>query len=136
MSPSALALILYAAWILLLLSAVAALRTRETFAKRRPRSGFAVAGDDVSAFSGRLCRAHANCFENLPAFATLVLVALFTGHAAVTDPLALWLVAARVCQSCTHLVSIRNWALNLRFAFFAAQMAVPLWWAASLLRLA
>lgn len=136
MSPSALALILYAAWTLALLAAVAALRTRETIARRRPRGGFAVSGEDVSAFSGRLCRAHANCYENLPAFAALVLVATVTGHAAITDPLALWLVAARVAQSLVHLVSTNNWALNLRFVFFAAQMAVPLWWAANLLALA
>jgi uncharacterized MAPEG superfamily protein len=136
MSPSAMALILYAAWTLFLLAAIAALRTHETLARRRPRGGFAVWGEDVSVFSVRLCRAHANCFENLPAFATLVLVAILTGHAAVTDPLALWLVAARVGQSVTHVISTREWALNLRFVFFIAQIGVPLWWAATLLRFA
>ena len=136
MNPSSLALVLYAAWTLLLLTGIATLRTRETLARRRPRKGFAVFGEDVSAFSERLCRAHANCYENLPAFAALVLVAVMTGHAQITDPLALWLVAARIGQSITHLTSTRNWALNLRFAFFIAQMLVPLWWAVSLLRLA
>jgi uncharacterized MAPEG superfamily protein len=136
MSPSSLALVLYAAWSLLLLAAIAVLRTSETLALRRPRSGFAVFGEDVSAFSARLCRAHANCYENLPAFAALLLVSIISGHAQVTDPLALWLVAARIGQSVTHLISTRNWALNLRFAFFIAQMLVPLWWAISLLRLA
>lgn len=136
MTPSSLALVLYASWTLLLLTAIAALRTSETLARRRPRNGFAVFGEDVSAFSARLCRAHANCYENLPAFAALVLVALMTGHAQLTDPLALWLVAARIGQSVTHLVSTRNWALNLRFIFFVAQMGVPLWWAVSLMRLA
>lgn len=136
MTPSSLALVLYATWTLLLLTAIAALRTRETLARRRPRSGFAVFGEDVSAFSERLCRAHANCYENLPAFAALVFVAITSGHSQVTDPLALWLVAARICQSVTHLISTRNWALNLRFVFFVAQMGVPLWWAVSLLRLA
>lgn len=134
-TPSSLALVLYAAWTLLLLTAIAALRTNETLARRRPRNGFAVFGDDVSAFSARLCRAQANCYENLPAFAALVLVAVTTGHSQVTDPLALWLVAARIGQSVTHLISIRNWALNLRFVFFVAQMLVPLWWAISLMRL-
>jgi uncharacterized MAPEG superfamily protein len=136
MTPSSLALVLYAAWTLLLLTAIAALRTRETLARRRPRNGFAVFGADVSAFSERLCRAHANCYENLPAFAALVLVAITSGYGHVTDPLALWLVAARMGQSVTHLISTRNWALNLRFVFFVAQMCVPLWWAISLMRLA
>ena len=136
MTPSSLALVLYAAWTLLLLIGIAALRTRETLARRRPRNGFAVFGEDVSAFSERLCRAHANCYENLPAFATLLLVALVTDHAHITDPLALWLVAARIGQSVTHVISTRNWALNLRFTFFIAQMLVPLWWAFNLVRLA
>ena len=136
MTPSSLALVLYAAWTLLLLAGIAALRTSETLARRRPRNGFAVFGEDVSAFSERLCRAHANCYENLPAFAALVLVAITSGHSQVTDPLALWLVAARIGQSVTHLISTRNWALNLRFVFFVAQMLVPLWWAVSLVKLA
>lgn len=136
MTPSSLALVLYAAWTLLLLIAIAALRTSETLARRRPRNGFAVFGEDVSAFSERLCRAHANCYENLPAFATLALVAITSGRGHVTDPLALWLVSARVGQSVTHLISTRDWALNLRFVFFVAQMLVPLWWAVSLMRLA
>ena len=135
MNPSSLALVLYAAWTLLLLTSIAVLRSRETWARRRPRNGFAVFGEDVSAFSARLCRAHANCYENLPAFAALVLVAITSGHHHVTDPLALWLVAARVGQSVTHLVSTRNWALNVRFCFFVAQMLVPLWWAIGLVRL-
>lgn len=136
MTSSSLALVLYAAWTLLLLIAVAVLRSRETLARRRPRNGFAVFGEDVSAFSERLCRAHANCYENLPAFAALVLVAITSGYSQVTDPLALWLVVARIGQSVTHLISTRNWALNLRFVFFLAQMLVPLWWAVSLLGLA
>ena len=135
-TPSSLALVLYATWTLLLLTAIAALRTSETLARRRPRNGFAVFGEDVSAFSARLCRAHANCYENLPAFAALVLVAITSGHSQLTDPLALWLVAARICQSVTHLISTRNWALNLRFVFFVAQIGVPIWWAVSWMRLA
>lgn len=136
MTPSSLALMLYAAWTLLLVTAIAVLRASETLARRRPRNGFAVFGEDVSAFSERLCRAHANCYENLPAFAALLLVALVTGHAELTDPLALWLVAARIGQTVTHLISTRNWALNLRFAFFTSQMLVPLWWAFGLARMA
>jgi uncharacterized MAPEG superfamily protein len=130
MTPSTLALALYAGWTLCLVAAIAALRTCETWARRRPPNGFVVSGDDVSAFSGRLCRAHANCYENLPAFAAIVLVASISGQMALTDPLALWLVAARVGQSVTHLVSTRPWALNLRFVFFVPQIAVPLWWVA------
>ncbi|MBC7720124.1 MAG: hypothetical protein H7Z77_10100 [Chitinophagaceae bacterium] len=51
-----------------------------------PRNGFAVFGEDMSAFSARFCRAHANCYEILPAFAAQVLSTSILCHAAVTEP--------------------------------------------------
>ena len=134
MTPSALSLVLYAAWTLLLLTAIAALRIGVTLASRRPASGFAVSGEDVSHFSGRLCRAHANCYENLPAFAAIVLVAMVTGQAQITDASALFVVTARIGQSVIHLISTRNVAVNLRFVFFALQVGIQISWTASLLR--
>ena len=48
--------------------------------------------------------------------------------ASVTDTLALWVLAARVAQSSTHLISTSNLAVNIRFAFFAVQLVVAVWW--------
>lgn len=56
MNPSSLVLVLYAAWTLLLLTAIAALRTLKTLARRRPRNIFAVSYEDVSAVLARLCK--------------------------------------------------------------------------------
>ncbi len=67
MSSSASALLGYAAWTLALLGGIAVLRSALTLSGRRAANRFAVSGDDVSPFSGRLCRAHANCYESLPA---------------------------------------------------------------------
>jgi len=61
-------------------------------------------------------------------FGGLLLVALVTGHAAVTDPLALWLLAARIVQSVTHMISTRVSAVNIRFTALAVQMAIGSFW--------
>jgi uncharacterized MAPEG superfamily protein len=116
-----------------LLGIIAVLRSSLTLSGQRAANSFAVDGSDVSPFAHRLCRAHANCYESLPAFATLVLVALATGHADVTDPLALWALAARVGQSTVHLVSATSVAVQVRFAFFLVQFLIQAWWAFSLL---
>ena len=100
---------------------------------KRAANAFAVSGEDVSPFSARLCRAHANCYENLPIFASLVLVAVTSGNAAITAPLALWAVAARIGQSTVHLLSTSVVAVQLRFLFFLALWSIQAWLAVRLL---
>jgi uncharacterized MAPEG superfamily protein len=133
MSNSALALTGYAAWTIVLLLGIAAMRVSLTLAGRRAANSFAPDGADVSPLSHRVCRAHANCYENLPVFASLILVALVTGHAAITDGLALWVLAARVGQSTVHVVSTSSPAVLTRFTFFVVQVAVQIWWVVALL---
>lgn len=128
MNNSALALLLYAAWMLLLLGGIATLRGGLTVSGKRTANSFAVSGDDVSPFSARLCRAHANCYENLPVFGSIVLVAILTGNTCITEPLALWATAGRICQSMVHLISTGNLAVQIRFAFLFAQLIIQAWW--------
>jgi uncharacterized MAPEG superfamily protein len=134
MSASALALVGYAAWALLLLGATGAVRSGLVLSGKRAPNSFGQDGSDISPFANRLTRAHANCYENLPVAGVLVLVALVTGNAPITDPLALWLLAARVAQSSIHIASTSNVAVQARFAFFLVQMLIQLYWAFSLLR--
>jgi uncharacterized MAPEG superfamily protein len=133
MTNSAIALLGFAAWTMILLGGIALLRSTLTLRGKHPASGFSVSGEDVSAFSARLCRAHANCYENLPIFAALIAVAAFSGNAQITDPLALWLLAARVSQSTVHLISTRSRAVILRFSFFMAQYVIQCMWVLQLL---
>jgi uncharacterized MAPEG superfamily protein len=133
MSSSLLALLGYAAWTLALLGGIALLRSYYTLVGGRYANSFKVTGEDVSPFSARLCRAHANCYENLPIFAALIAVAAISGNAAITDPLALWLLAARGAQSTVHLISTRNRAVILRFSFLVAQWVMQLIWVVQLL---
>jgi uncharacterized MAPEG superfamily protein len=128
MSPSALALTGYVAWQLLLAVAIISYRTGLFLTKQHAANGFAPDGSDCGPFSERLCRAHANCYENLPMFAALILVALGTGNAAITDPLARWVLVARVAQSVTHLISVSELAVTIRVTFFSVQLAIMAYW--------
>jgi uncharacterized MAPEG superfamily protein len=76
---------------------------------------------------------HANCYENLPVFAALVLGAVVAGRAAVTDPLAMVVIYARIAQSTVHLLSTSEIAVAIRATFWTVQMLIMLWWAIRLL---
>jgi uncharacterized MAPEG superfamily protein len=132
MSPSALALTGYAAWTLAFAIAVISYRTGLVLMKKHSANGFDPDGNDVSPFSGRLCRAYANCCENLPVFAALILLALGTGNAAITDPLARWVLVARVAQSLTHLVSVSETAVTIRAGLYSVQLGIMGYWVVQL----
>jgi uncharacterized MAPEG superfamily protein len=132
MSPSALALVGYVAWMLLLAITILFFRTWVVVAKKRAANEFDPSGSDVSLFSGRLCRAHANCYENLPIFAALILLALVTDNAGITDSLARWVLVARVAQSTVHLISTSEMAVSVRAAFHAVQLGIEAYWVVQL----
>ena len=128
MGNSALALLGFVSWTLLLLVTMGGLRTVLVLTGKRAANQFSPDGSDVSAFSNRLCRAHANCYENLPLFAAVILLALVMGRSGITDPLALWFLGARVAQSAVHLVSTSHYAVLARFALFLAQWFILVFW--------
>jgi len=123
-----LSLWLYAGWTLLLLAAIVGLRVYLSTTHQRAPNRFAPSGDDVSPLSGRLCRAHANCYENLPVVGALLVVAGLTDNLDITDSTALVLVAARIAQSVVHVCSTSNRAVTVRFTFFAVQIAIAGSW--------
>jgi len=133
MSNSALALLGFVSWTLLLLVMIGGMRSVLVLSGKRAANQFSPDGSDVSTFSNRLCRAHANCYENLPVFAAVILLALVMGRNGITDPLALWFLGARVVQSATHLVSTSHYAVLVRFAFFLAQWVILAYWVFRLL---
>ncbi len=70
----------------------------------------------------RTMRAHMNCIENLPVFASLVLLgALLKLDSALFELTALIVLPARVLQSVTHVISGRSRAVLVRFGFFSIQ---------------
>jgi uncharacterized MAPEG superfamily protein len=133
MNATTFALTGFIAWTLLLLVLMEALRSQLVVTRRVRANGFQPDNANLSPFMQRLARSHANCLEGLPIFGGLMLVALITERSAVTDPLALWLLAARIVQSVIHLVSLSVTAVTLRFTAFSVQMAIGVYWALRLL---
>ena len=121
------------AWSLILLVLMEAIRTKLVVTKSVPANGFTPDNASLSPFMQRLARAHANCVEGLPIFGGLMLVAVVAGRSAVTDPLALVFLAARVLQSLVHLSSVSAAAVTVRFALFSLQILIAIYWAARLL---
>jgi uncharacterized MAPEG superfamily protein len=85
----------------------------------------------------RLHRAHLNCVENLAPFAAVVLTASVVGvRGATLDALSLIYLAARVCQSVTHVASGSNRAVIIRLGFFLTQWACLVAFAVVIIRAA
>lgn len=133
MTLTAAVLLGYIAWTLLLLLVMELMRTGLVLSGRRRADSFRPDGSDGTPFAQRLARAHANCLEGFPVFGGLMLVALLASLHTVTDPLAPWLLAARVAQSSVHLASTGATAVTVRFGFFAVQLGIATWWCVRLL---
>lgn len=77
----------------------------------------------------RAMRAHANCVENLPVYAAIVVATVATGvRSPLLDTLAAVLLVARVCQTTTHIAfEPTNATVAIRFAFFFTQAVCMIW---------
>jgi uncharacterized MAPEG superfamily protein len=133
MTPTATALLGFAAWYLLLTFALGFFRSGLVLSGKKAANTFATDGSDVGAFGRRLNRARDNCYETLPLFVAIALAASIANRLAVTDPLAMYVLYARVGQSLTHLVSTSIMAINVRFFFFIVQIVVYAIWIVRLL---
>jgi uncharacterized MAPEG superfamily protein len=110
-------------WTLVLLSGIGIARVAQVATGRATPNAFPAGVPHGSDAYWRLNRAHLNCLENLPLFASVVLVATVAGiHSPTLDTLARVYLGARVCQSLAHLSSGGTVAVNVRFAFFLTQV--------------
>ena len=133
MGPTASALLGFAAWYLLLTFALGIFRSGLVLSGKKSANSFASDGSDVGDFGRRLNRARDNCFETLPLFAAIALSASLMNKISVIDPLAMYLLYARVGQSVTHLASTSIPAINVRFALFLVQVVIYAIWVVRLL---
>ena len=133
MSSSIVALICFAGWTILMALVMVTERVLYVLTGRRKINTFPADGVNVSPFQARACRVHANCYENLPVFAALVLGAAVAGRSAITDPLAMIAVYARVVQSTVHLISTSEIAVMIRATFWTVQIVIMIGWALRLL---
>jgi uncharacterized MAPEG superfamily protein len=133
MSNTVYALTGFIAWALFLLVIMEGVRTYLVMTAKVAANGFTPDNAGLSPFMQRLARAHANCVESLPVFGGLLAIAMMTSRTNVTDIAALWFLGARIVQSTIHLISTSSIAVSLRFAAFAVQMAIGIYWAWRLL---
>lgn len=124
----------FAVLTLVLLLGIAVVRLRTVYQKKHGLR-FKVDGSDVSPLAQRLCRAHANCYENLPIVIAVILVAAMTGNLAVTNGLAFVFLGFRVAQSFIHVVSTSTAAIELRFVCYLIQCSVLVYWIVQLFML-
>lgn len=134
MNASVIALVIYVSWMILLLGVLGSLRAGLTLAGKRAPNSFCPDGSDVSPFSVRLCRTHANCYESFPIIGGLLLLAIATSMTGITDGLAYYLIGARILQSIVHLISTSNIAVQVRFAFFLVQLGIAVSWVLEFLK--
>ncbi len=119
-------LLCFAGWTLLVL--IIGVGVRRWTAVLRGKSDLMSFPADVphgSASYRRAMRAHANCLESLPVFASIVLIGAVTGlNPKGMDALAVTVMGARVAQTSVHLLfAERNLTIAVRFAFFLLQIA-------------
>ncbi len=112
----------FVVWTLVLLLALGVARVSQVLTGKAAPTSFTAGVPHGSDTYWRLNRAHLNCLENLPLFASVVLIATFGGvHAPILDTMARTYLGARVGQSLAHLSSGGALAVNVRFAFFLLQ---------------
>ena len=129
LTATATALLGLVAWALLLIVLLVNQRGLLVLSGKMAVNAFNPDGSNTpSNFGQRLVRTHANCLENLPLQAAVLLYAMHAGQTALTDPLALLLLGARLFQSAMHLISTGPLFVWLRFAGLLAQMLILAWW--------
>ena len=128
MSTTLMALIGYALWMITLTLIIVLIRGWLSLSGKKKANTFSPLGDDISHFNQRLCRAHANCYENLPIAAVIMFSAVISGNTHLTDSLAWIFLAARVMQSLMHLLSGELLAVYARFSFFLTQIIILSYW--------
>lgn len=118
-------LLAFAGWTLLtLLVTVGVYRWSRILTRRADLTDFPADVPHGKAWYRRAMRAHANCVENLPVYAAIVVAMLATGvHSPLLDALAIVLMIARVLQTCVHVAFTEtNWTIGIRFTFFLTQI--------------
>lgn len=122
------ALLGFTAWTLLLIAAVFLYRGLKfvtgTPINHWPRG--AKPADDA-ALVKRIEDAHANCLENLPVFAVIVLAAAAMSRLDAIALLAPWVLYARVGQTAVHLLGVGQIHVLVRASFWSVQLVLFFW---------
>ncbi len=133
MTHTAFTLLALVGWSIALVMSLGIFRSMLVLRGNRKANSFSASGEDFDGFGKRLTRAHANCYECLPLIAIVMLYAIATGQAVITDGLAFVVLGARIAQSITHIISTSHVFVLIRFGFFLVQLLVVLYWLTQLI---
>jgi uncharacterized MAPEG superfamily protein len=123
-------LLIFALWTLLTLAfSVGAYRMGNILRGKSPYDQYRFPDVDRSERHRRALRAHMNCVENLPVYAALVVVMMYTGvFTPILSILAVVLMVFRVLHTFVHVAFRQEGKITLvRFSFFAVQFVCMLW---------
>jgi len=124
MNQSLFALLLFAAWTVLLILMVISYRSIQVLLGKKKSNDFTPGVKHGTERYWQMSRAQSNAIENLPIFAALVLIGNVAGYVDTQFINACYLVVgARIGQSITHLISTSVIAVNIRFTFYVTQLA-------------
>lgn len=123
----------FAVWtVIVLIAGVGAYRFKQVFSGKAKPADFPGGVIEGDPYYCRSIRAHANCLENLPVFAALVLIAAVVQiDMPRLDQLAIAVLLARIGQSLIHLaLPVSNTTVQIRGLLFIVQIIAFLWMAA------
>jgi uncharacterized MAPEG superfamily protein len=132
MEPYVVMILGYALWMYVLLLGIVVVRFRAT-QRGLSVTKFTPTGGELDAIGGRVCRAHANCYENFGPLLAIVLAAYVTGQGAELNTLAYGFLLLRMAQSVTHIFSGTPKMMGVRGLFFMAQVGIQVYWIFGLL---
>jgi uncharacterized MAPEG superfamily protein len=119
------ALLGFTAWTLLLVFLYVNWRSLEILRGKKADSWTrGAASVEDPAFVKRLVNAHANCVENLPIFAAIVLAASAMHKEAVADAYGAYVLYARIAQSVVHAIGVNHWLVLVRATFWVIQLVL------------
>jgi uncharacterized MAPEG superfamily protein len=119
------AVLLFAAWTLVLMFIYVGYRVALVLAMKKPANSWGRGEKtDDPGFITRAQHAHLNSLENLPVFAAIVLAGVALGKAPVVDPVAAYVLYARLAQSTVHLIGVNHWLVFIRANFLVIQAAL------------
>ncbi|TGN19124.1 MAPEG family protein [Leptospira idonii] len=123
MNQTILSLLLFVSWTMALGFSLISYRSIQVLLGRKKSNEFPAGIQHGTDRYWRLNRAHANALENLPIFATLVILGNLTGKIDyLFVNLSFLVVFARVIQSLIHISSGSAMAVNFRFTAYITQL--------------
>lgn len=121
------ALLIYATLMMSLLFGILVVRVKAV-RKGLHAQDITPSNEKISPFANRLSRAHANCYENLPVFGAIVLVAAMNNALEIMQVTALVFIVARILQAAVHLYSGHTRFVMIRGACFGVQVFLQIYW--------